>query len=520
MSTLADPEIDPSATYAVDPALVPAARAARGRRPAGGHPARRSPRPPAPRSPRCRCPRRTTSAWPSTSARAAQRAWVSRPLAERARMLPGAARPGAGRAERAARPHPDRVRQGPRARVRGGGGRRRGRPSLRPPRAVATCGPRRRQGAFPLLSQSTELRHPQGVVGIVAPWNYPLTLALSDAIPALVAGNAVVLKPDTADRADGPAGGRAAHRGRPAGGRAAGRPRRRARGRGGGRRPGRLRLLHRLDRAPAGSWRSRRRTGWSARAWSSAARTRCTSRPTPTSSGRPRGPSVPASPRAGQLCICGRAACSSTRTIADEFLDRFLGRVRALRLGAALDYGVDMGSLRPGAQLATVDRARRGRPRQGRDACWPVAGPAPTSGRSSTSRPSSRASPPPWTCCGEETFGPVVSVYRVRGRRGGGPAGQRQRLRAQRQHLDPGRARAGDGSRPAIAGRHGQHQRGLRRGLGQRRRPDGRHDGRGLGRRHGAEGILKYTEAQNVTAQRVLGLRRAVRAWSAAVGAH
>jgi len=28
----------------------------------------------------------------------------------------------------------------------------------------------------------------------------------------------------------------------------------------------------------------------------------------------------------------------------------------------------------------------------------------------------------------------------------------------------------------------------------------------GLGRRHGAEGILKYTEAQNVTAQHLLGL--------------
>ena len=28
----------------------------------------------------------------------------------------------------------------------------------------------------------------------------------------------------------------------------------------------------------------------------------------------------------------------------------------------------------------------------------------------------------------------------------------------------------------------------------------------GLGRRHGAEGILRYTEAQNVTVQRLLGL--------------
>ncbi|MGH8968258.1 MAG: succinic semialdehyde dehydrogenase, partial [Actinomycetes bacterium] len=38
---------------------------------------------------------------------------------------------------------------------------------------------------------------PKGVVGIVSPWNYPLTLAVTDAVPAFLAGNAVVHKPDT-----------------------------------------------------------------------------------------------------------------------------------------------------------------------------------------------------------------------------------------------------------------------------------------------------------------------------------
>ncbi len=56
--------------------------------------------------------------------------------------------------------------------------------------------PRWRGGLFPLITQSQELRHPKGVVGIVSPWNYPLTLAVSDALPALMAGNAVVLRPD------------------------------------------------------------------------------------------------------------------------------------------------------------------------------------------------------------------------------------------------------------------------------------------------------------------------------------
>jgi succinate-semialdehyde dehydrogenase/glutarate-semialdehyde dehydrogenase len=36
---------------------------------------------------------------------------------------------------------------------------------------------------------------PVGVVAIIAPWNYPLLLPLGEAIPALLAGNAVVFKP-------------------------------------------------------------------------------------------------------------------------------------------------------------------------------------------------------------------------------------------------------------------------------------------------------------------------------------
>ena len=49
--------------------------------------------------------------------------------------------------------------------------------------------PKRRQGAFPLLTATYEYHHPLGVVGIIAPWNYPLTLSISDAVPALAAGN-------------------------------------------------------------------------------------------------------------------------------------------------------------------------------------------------------------------------------------------------------------------------------------------------------------------------------------------
>lgn len=51
-------------------------------------------------------------------------------------------------------------------------------------------------GPIPVISGSTEVRQPKGVVGIIAPWNFPFATAISDAIPALIAGNGVVVKPD------------------------------------------------------------------------------------------------------------------------------------------------------------------------------------------------------------------------------------------------------------------------------------------------------------------------------------
>src|SRR3954470_14352055 len=55
---------------------------------------------------------------------------------------------------------------------------------------------RRVHGLFPLLTRVEINRVPKGVVGIISPWNYPFTMALCDGLPALLAGNAVVAKPD------------------------------------------------------------------------------------------------------------------------------------------------------------------------------------------------------------------------------------------------------------------------------------------------------------------------------------
>ncbi len=64
------------------------------------------------------------------------------------------------------------------------------------PRAHKLLAPKRRGGSLPLITKTWDYHHPHGVVGIISPWNYPLTLTMMDALPALLAGNAVILKPD------------------------------------------------------------------------------------------------------------------------------------------------------------------------------------------------------------------------------------------------------------------------------------------------------------------------------------
>lgn len=55
----------------------------------------------------------------------------------------------------------------------------------------------RRRSMVPGLV-SVRVNHvPKGVVGIISPWNYPLTMQLPDGLAALAAGNAIVHKPDS-----------------------------------------------------------------------------------------------------------------------------------------------------------------------------------------------------------------------------------------------------------------------------------------------------------------------------------
>lgn len=54
----------------------------------------------------------------------------------------------------------------------------------------------RGEGVFPLLTRVDRNYVPKGLVGVIGPWNFPLTMAISDGLAALVAGNAIMLKPD------------------------------------------------------------------------------------------------------------------------------------------------------------------------------------------------------------------------------------------------------------------------------------------------------------------------------------
>lgn len=62
--------------------------------------------------------------------------------------------------------------------------------------AKRTLAPRRRRAGIPVVLSAGVRYTPKGVVGVITPWNYPLSLAVMDIAPALAAGNGVVQKAD------------------------------------------------------------------------------------------------------------------------------------------------------------------------------------------------------------------------------------------------------------------------------------------------------------------------------------
>jgi succinate-semialdehyde dehydrogenase/glutarate-semialdehyde dehydrogenase len=361
---------------------------------------------------------------------------------------------------------------------------------------------RRVAGVVPGLTRVEVNRIPKGVVGIISPWNYPFTMALCDALPALVAGNAVVAKPDAqtmltallglelleeagfpADlfqmvAGPGPVVGTDIVRradyvcftGSTATGRLIAKQcAERLIGCSlelGGKNPILILRDADLDRAAEGAVRA-------------------------------------AYSNAGQLCVSMERMYVADQ-VYDRFMQKFVDRVNAMSLGASLEWGVDMGSLISQAQLdvvtSHVEDARAkgarvltgGRPR-------PDLGPyfyEPTVLEGVT---------PEMQCFGDESFGPVISVYRF-------------------SEETEAVARANDGRyglNASIYSQDGTRARELARQVkcgtvnineafgatfASIESPMGGMRESGMGRRQGAEGILRYTESQSVATQRLMRL--------------
>ena len=62
--------------------------------------------------------------------------------------------------------------------------------------AKRVLGGHRRRSAVPLVTTARVRYRPKGVVGVITPWNYALSLAAMDVVPALAAGCGVVQKAD------------------------------------------------------------------------------------------------------------------------------------------------------------------------------------------------------------------------------------------------------------------------------------------------------------------------------------
>lgn len=362
--------------------------------------------------------------------------------------------------------------------------------------------PVRRRGALPGLTETWEHHHPRGVIGFISPWNYPLTLAVTDAIPALLAGNAVVLKPDRLtplaalwavdllieaglpDELFQVVTGAGQTLGAPmiehvdfigfTGSTATGRIIARQAGERlihaslelGGKNPMIVFADADIDKAARGAVRG------------------CFA-------------------NAGQLCISIERLFVES-SVREAFVRRFVELTRALSIGPALDYETEIGSLISESQLRTVqshvdDAVEKGATVLAGGRHRPDLGPyfyEPTilDGVGAD-----------MTVFASETFGPVVSIYSFDGEE---EAIEKANATTYGLNASVWTHDTDRGMRIATQIQAGtvNINESYAATWASLDAPMGGFKDSGLGRRHGAEGIVKYTEAQTVSVQRLMPL--------------
>ncbi len=357
-------------------------------------------------------------------------------------------------------------------------------------------------GALPVVTKTRVQRVPRGIVGQISPWNYPLALGISDAIPALLAGNAVVAKPDSATPFTALLAAGLLRR--------AGLPEHALQiVTGSGREVGAA-LAERCDYLMfTGSTRTGkelgriaggRLIGYSAELGGK--------NPMIVAADADLDRTIPAALSAcfsnsGQLCVSIERIYVEAG-VYDEFERRFVAATRAMPLGNTLAWNYQMGSLAGQQQLDTVQRFvadavdKGARVLTGGDRV-PELGPY-------FYTPTVLADVPEDALLRtDEVFGPVVylekvpdlkqAVRRANDTRYGLNASVFAAPRTAQsiaRRLQAGSVTINDGYAAAWASIHA---------------PSGGMKESGVGRRHGAEGIRKYTETRTVAEQRLVSMR-------------